>query len=180
MKLECSLLQCLLPVPILSQLYPVHTPTFHFLTNHLNIILPSTPEYLKWYLPSGLPIKTQYTPLLSPIRATCLAHLILLDFITRTILGEDYRSLSSSLCSFLHYPHLFPLMAKYSPQHPTLRYPRLTFLHQIQSIHNLVNKLETTGSLMGKKLARKRTVLTEEKLDTISAQLETSPRKSLK
>jgi len=25
-------------------------------------------------------------------------------FITRTILGEDYRSLSSSLCSFLHSP----------------------------------------------------------------------------
>jgi hypothetical protein len=39
-----------------------------------------------------------------PKRATCPAHLILLDFITRTILGEEYRSLSSSLCSFLHSP----------------------------------------------------------------------------
>ena len=34
----------------------------------------------------------------------CPAHLILLDFITRTILGEQYRSLSSSLCNFLHSP----------------------------------------------------------------------------
>jgi len=37
-----------------------------------------------------------------PIRVTFSAHLIPLDFITRTILGELYRSLSSSLCSFLH------------------------------------------------------------------------------
>jgi len=40
-------------------------------------------------------------PLLSPICTTCPAHLIFLYFITWTILGE-YRSLRSSLCSFLH------------------------------------------------------------------------------
>ena len=38
------------------------------------------------------------------IRATCPAHLILLDFITHTILGEQYRLLSSPLRSFLHSP----------------------------------------------------------------------------
>ena len=32
------------------------------------------------------------------------AYLILLDLISRTILGEQYRLLSSSLCSFLHSP----------------------------------------------------------------------------
>jgi len=42
--------------------------------------------------------------LLSPICAICPVHLILLDFITRTTLGEEYRSLSSSLCSFLKSP----------------------------------------------------------------------------
>jgi len=53
--------------------------------------------------PSGFPTKTMYK-LLPPSHTTCPHHLILLDFITRTILGEQYRSVSSSLCSFLHSP----------------------------------------------------------------------------
>jgi hypothetical protein len=48
----------------------------------------------------------------SPIRVTCPTHLIILDFITRKILGVVYRSISTSLYSFLHsffvlcYSHL--------------------------------------------------------------------------
>ena len=60
--------------------------------------------HLRLGLPIGLflsafPTKTLYTPLSSPIRATCPAHLVLLYLITCTILGGEYKSFSSSLCN---------------------------------------------------------------------------------
>ena len=92
------------PVPILGQPNPVHIPTSYLLEIHPKIIHPSTPRSPQWSLNSGFPTKTLYAPLSSPIRATCPSHLILLDFMTRTILGEEYRSFSSSLCNLLHSP----------------------------------------------------------------------------
>jgi len=61
-------------ISIVRTIQSILLPT-HFLKIHFNIISPSTPGSPKWLFPSGFPTKALYTPILS-----------------------------SSLCSFLHYP----------------------------------------------------------------------------
>ena len=92
---------CPYPELAWSSPYPKHPTSWWSILILSSSLLLGLPTGL---FPSGFPTKTLYTPLPSPIRATCPAHLILLDFIIPTILGKQHRSLSSSLCSFLHSP----------------------------------------------------------------------------
>jgi hypothetical protein len=68
--------------PILSQMNPA-CPTDPYLPKvHLNVIIPPTPRSSHWSLAFGPPNQNLVNTSPFPIRATCPAHLILLDLIT--------------------------------------------------------------------------------------------------
>ena len=70
--------------------HPISWRSILILYSHLYLVLPSG------LFRSGFPAITLYDPILSPnmLHATCPAHHILLDFITRIKFGAVYRSLS--------------------------------------------------------------------------------------
>ena len=67
------------PMPIFSQIILLHALQIDLLKIHFNSILPSTSRCSHWFFSSVFPTHALYGPLLSPTRATCPAHLILLD-----------------------------------------------------------------------------------------------------
>ena len=124
--------KCPPPIPFLSQLDPVPTSTSHFLKIHLNIILLSKPGSPKWSLSPRFP--HQHSVYTSPLPLTRYMprppHSSRFDH--PKIFGEEYRSLSSSLCSFLHSFPTSSLLGPNSPQHPILKHPQPTFLPQYE------------------------------------------------
>ena len=120
---------CTPTVPILSQFYPVHVPTPHFLNIHLKIILPSTLEYPKWYLSLRFPHQT-------PVYASPLTHTRYTPHPSHSSLFNHPHNIWWAIQIFqlliMQLPpspcHLVPLRLKYSPQHPILKHPQPALL----------------------------------------------------
>jgi hypothetical protein len=116
-------------VPILSRTNPIHPhlPPY-FPKMHPNIILPCTPRSFEWSLPSRFPNQnTECIPHLShacympgPYHSHWFYHP---NIILWSVQVMKLLTLQSSLAS----RHFFPLMSKYSPQHPVLRHPQSMF-----------------------------------------------------
>jgi len=134
------------PVSILGPPNPVHIPTYHLLEIHPNIIHPSTPRSPRWSFSLRFPHQDPIHPL-SSIRAACPPHLLLFDFITRTILGEEYRSFSSSLCNLLHYSVTSSLL---SPNIllSTMFSKSLSFLSSRNVSDQVSHPYKTTGKII--------------------------------
>ena len=135
------------PVSILGQPNPVHTPTSHILEIHPNIIRPSTPRSPQWSLFLRFPHQDPTHPLSSPIRATCPDNLILLDFITRTILCEVYRSFSSSLCDPHHSPITSSLLIPNIILN-TIFSNTISFLPSLNVSDQVLHPYKTTGKII--------------------------------
>jgi len=133
----------------LSWARPIHSTYSHptscrsilILSTHLRLGLPSG------LFPSGFHTKTLYAPVSSPIRATCSDHPILLDFITRTIFGVEYRSFSCSLYILLYSPVTSSLLGPNILLN-TIFSNILSFLSSLNVSDQVSHPYRTTGKII--------------------------------
>ena len=133
------------PVSILGQPNPVHISTSHLLEIHPNIINPSTPRYPQWSPSFRFPHQ-------EPIHAPLLTHTRHMPSPShssqfRTILGEEYISFSSSLCSLLHSPVTSSLLVPNIPLN-TIFSNTLSFLFSLNVSDQVSHPYKTTGKII--------------------------------
>jgi hypothetical protein len=131
------------------------------LSIHLRLGLPSG------LFPSGFLTSNQYTFLFSLFRATCPTRLIALYLIILIILEEEYKSRSSSLCSFLHRPVISSLfgpnilLSNFTSHEATkTTFPKNT-RKQIQTFNCHSHCLTKTNKQTPWPLVRERTIPTD-------------------
>ena len=81
--------------------HPTSWRSILILSTHLRLGLPSG------LFPSGIPTKTLYTPLSSPIRATCPAHLILLGLVQTKQIRINIHKRNNTKHSKYKYTHYY-------------------------------------------------------------------------
>ena len=149
MEPEGSLPHSQVPVPILRQLDPVHTPTSYFLKIHLNIILPSTPGSPKWSLSLRFPHQ-------NPVYSSPLPHthyMLRPSHSSRTYHPNNIGwAVHISQLLIMQLPplvcYLVPLWPRYSPQHSILKHPQPAFLTQCQRSSFQNNNISTNCTVI--------------------------------
>jgi len=123
--------------------HPTSRRSILILSSHLHLGHPSC------FFPPRFPHQNPvYNSPSTPIHATCPAHLIFLDFITQTTLGEEYGSWTSSLCSFLDSPATVSLIG------PNIL-NTLNVSHQVSHPHKTTGKIIVLYTLIFKFLDSK-------------------------
>jgi hypothetical protein len=121
--------RCPPPVPILSQLDPIHNPTSHLLKINPNTTLPSTSGSPKWSL--TLRFHHQNPVYASPLSHTrympCQSHLSRFYHPNNIGWGVQIIMFFSPLPCFLGQ-----LRSEYSPQNPILKHPQPTIFSQCE------------------------------------------------
>ena len=134
-------------VPILGQPNPVHITTSHLLEIHPNIIHPSTPRSPQWSLSLRFPHQHPIRPPLLPHtrHMPCPPHYS--RFYHPHNIGEEYRSLSSSLCSLLHSSVTSSLLGPNILLN-TIFSNTLSFLSSLNASDQASHTYKTTGKII--------------------------------